>query len=158
MEQDQDQQQAEQPVQPEQPAAMPVHEFDRDTGEHIGQGFAYRDQMEPGRWIMPPNATQDEPPKPAEGEGVKRQGGAWAIFKRPAPAVPAPEPAIDPKVKRRAEINMRLDMIDRKSTRSVRESLIAQAAGKPVPAFAVKKLGDLEAEAALLRAELVGLA
>ena len=155
MEQDQEQQQAEQPVQPEQPAAMPVHEFDRDTGEHIGKGYAYRDPMEPGRWIMPPNATQDEPPKPAEGEGVKRQGGAWAIFKRPAPAVVQ---TVDPKVKRRAQINGQLDEIDRKSTRSVRESLIAQAAGKPVPAFAVKKLGDLEAEAALLRAELVGLA
>lgn len=156
---EQDQEQAQQDAQQDaQPAVLPVHEFDRETGEYIGQGFAYRDPMQAGRWIVPPNATQDEPPKPAEGEGIKREGEKWAVFTRPKPADPAPNQAAEPKVKRRAEINMRLEMIDRKSTRSVREWMLAQAAGKPAPAFVVKKLADMETEAAALRVELAGLA
>lgn len=133
-----------------------VYEFNAQTMVFQGEALAYRDPMEPGRWLAPQNSTEAAPPELAADEQAEQVAGAWVVRKKPAPVVDQ-APKVDPKEVRRVQIGTQLDELDRKAVRSLREALIAQSKGQPLPAFAVKKLGELEAEAAALRTELAAI-
>lgn len=139
------------PVQP-----VTVYTYSQETGEHTGESIARVDPLEPWRHLVPAGAVMDPPPAVVAGEEAARVGGAWV--KRAKLAKVEPEGVkLTPAQMRAAQINARLDAIDKASARSLRESLLAQKKGKEITAFAVTKLEGLETEAAALRVELAGL-
>lgn len=143
-----------------------LYHYHRETGELIGQSMADPDPMEPGRWLIPANATTLTPPAPGPGQFPAWNGADWVLRDLPQPAPePAPPPPQEPPpeptpyVPSRAEqIKVRLSMIDMASIRPARAVASSIAAGQTAPAFDAAKLASLETEAAALRAELAGLA
>lgn len=142
-----------------------LYHYHRETGELIGQSLADLDPMQPGRWLIPANATTLQPPAPGAGQFPAWNGADWVLRAVPqpvpAPAPPPQEPPPEPTpyVPSRAEgIRVRLSMIDKESIRPARAVAAALAAGKPAPEFDAAKLASIEAEATTLRAELAGLA
>lgn len=144
------------PPAPIYPQTITVHQCN-DSGVYVATIDAYMDPREPGRYLIPRGATDVAPPALAVGEEAAHIDGAWVKRKKLDP-VAAPADTMTPSQRRREQITQRLDAIDKASARSLRESLIEQSKGKALPAFAVKKLTDLEAEAVVLRAEMAGLA
>ena len=133
---------------------MQVHNYAED-GTYIGTSEATPDPLEAGRFLIPRTATTDAPPAPGAGQEVAMVGGVWV--KRAKLAKVDAGPQATPGQLRTAQINMRLEEIDKASARSLRESLVAQTKGQAVPAFAANKLANLETEAVALRLELVGI-
>lgn len=140
---------------PAAPAAADVWVYDQD-GALIGKDKAPPDPRQPGRFLLPGNATTDAPPAPGAGQEAARVGGAWVLRAKLAKVEPD-TPQATPGQLRASAINARLDAIDKASVRSLRESIAAQAKGQAVPAFAANKLATLETEAAALRLELAGI-
>lgn len=134
---------------------MQIHHYHQETGEYVGSSEADRDPLEPVRFLIPASATTDAPPAPGAGQFAAREGGAWVIKTRPAPA-PEPTPPSAAQI-RAGQIRARLAAIDAESIRAMRASVTARNGNKPVPQADAGKLDTLETEAAALRAELAGL-
>lgn len=132
---------------------MKAYQYDA-AGRYVGPVVCDASPLEPGRFLVPRNATETPPPEVGPGQYARHFAGQWLIENEPAPEPEAPEAAAD---RRRVEIRARLAGIDAESIRPAREISASLAAGQPAPAFAVSKLAALEAEAASLRAELAGL-
>lgn len=132
---------------------MEIHHYHQETGAYVGSGTADSDPMEPGRWLIPANATTEAPLIPAAHQFAAWNGSAWELRDKPPQQ---PEPA--PYVPTRAEvIRGRLAQIDAESIRPARAVAAALAAGQPAPAFDAAKLIELETEAEALRQELAAL-
>lgn len=130
-----------------------IYHYHPDTGALMGEGMADADPLEPGRFLIPANATTDAPPAPGAGQFVAWNGAAWELR-----AVPPPEPEPPPYVPSRADvIRGRLAQIDTESIRALRATVAASAHGRQVPQLDANKLDTLETEAAALRAEQSGL-
>lgn len=144
---------------PSEREPLPIWHIDRETGALLAPGLARPDPLDPDNWLVPASATSTAPPALAAGEEAAFVAGAWVKRKKPAPVVeqPAATPAPDPKVARKSEIRMRLDVIDRSSVRPLREALKALAEGKQPPAFVSNKIATLEGEAEQLRTELAAI-
>lgn len=72
-----------------------------DNGYYTGEKTCQLDPLESRQqgkeiWLLPANATWDEPLPEKEGYRVKFEGGAWTYEKIPEPQ-PAPEPTEDEK-------------------------------------------------------------
>lgn len=131
-------------------------------------------------WLMPPNATTVKPSK-KKGYAPVWDGKAWKqvedhrgekgwVDRKPVEikelgplpkgfSTKKPEPTPEELLaKRKQEILVELDRIDRASARSLRAILTAQAAGKEPAKADIDKLAGYENEALALRQELAGLA
>jgi hypothetical protein len=74
---------------------MKIHHYDQNTGEYLGEGVADADPLEPGRWLIPANATNVQPPEHVEGSTRHFLAGGWEYRDIPAPV---PEPVPEPYV------------------------------------------------------------
>ncbi len=153
-----------------------------DNGFYIGESVADEDQMNPGNFLLPRNASFKQPPPTKPGEAAKLVAGEWTVvadffgtvFWMPdrtkhvmqLRGTPLPEgasltePELTPEQKllvRKQELQDELAAIDADGARPAREIALAVAAGKAAPAVAVNKLKELEAQAEKLRAELASL-
>lgn len=72
---------------------MIAYGYDRFTGRYTGRVNAWADQMAPGEYILPANATFTEPPEVVEGKNRVWDGTSWSQVD--APVVPTP-PAVTP--------------------------------------------------------------
>lgn len=71
---------------------MKIHHYDQNTGEYLGEGVADADPLEQGRWLIPANATNVQPPEHVEGSTRHFVAGGWEYRDIPV-IVPEPEPA-----------------------------------------------------------------
>lgn len=116
------------------------------------------DVIRPAVYLIPAGAVTVQPPAPVAGKVRRWSGGKWALEDEPAPAPVPPVPT--EKEIRTAEIDMRLQGIDREAVRPLRAVLADLLAGKTpaaVAPFDKAKLATLETEAAKLRAERAAL-
>lgn len=65
---------------------MQIFHFDPTTGEYLGTSAADESPLEPGIYLIPAYATEDEPPAVAAGQRAVFDG-AWRVE-----AIPLPEP------------------------------------------------------------------
>lgn len=56
---------------------MEIYHLHRETGEFLGQGLADPSPREPGKWLIPANATTDAPPAEQAGHARVWASGAW---------------------------------------------------------------------------------
>lgn len=66
--------------------------FDRFSGEYTGTVNAWEDQLDPGNYLLPANATFLEPPEPLSGKYVSFNGTAWTQVDIPTPPAPPTPP------------------------------------------------------------------
>jgi hypothetical protein len=70
---------------------MNIFHYHPDTGIYLGQGKADESPLEPGVWLIPAHATEQEPPQPGEGEHAIWTDEGWDV--QPIPVTePEPEP------------------------------------------------------------------
>lgn len=116
------------------------------------------DVIRPAVYLIPAGAVTVQPPAPIAGKRRRWAGGKWLQEDEPAPAPVPPVPTA--KEIRTAEIEMRLQAIDREAVRPMRAVVADLLAGKTpaaVAAFDKSKLSALEVEAAALRSERAAL-
>ncbi len=65
--------------------------YNRDSGEYTGTVNAWEDQLTPGTYLLPANATFTEPHQSTQGTIRKWNGTAWTLQDAPPPA-PTPDP------------------------------------------------------------------
>lgn len=56
---------------------MEIYNYHAETKEYTGQGFADPSPLEPGKWLIPANATTVMPPSPLPGKVRCFDGTAW---------------------------------------------------------------------------------
>ena len=74
---------------------MNIYHFNPETGAFLGVGTADPSPLEEGVWLIPAHATAEQPPTPTEGQQAVFVAGAWQL--QEIPAVPEPEPEIEPQ-------------------------------------------------------------
>lgn len=57
---------------------MNVYHYDAETGEFVGATIAQEDPKDPGKYLVPANATVDAPPAPAENQSAVFRNGTWS--------------------------------------------------------------------------------
>lgn len=57
---------------------VPVYCYD-DTGRYTSWEYADPDPLEPGKYLLPPNATLTPPPDWSKGEVARWDGERWAV-------------------------------------------------------------------------------
>jgi len=56
---------------------MKVFNFNKETGEYIGEEEAEKNPLEPGKYLIPAAATTEPPPKAGTKEAVRFNGQGW---------------------------------------------------------------------------------
>ena len=69
---------------------MNSYGYDRDSGEYTGPVKAWESPLEPGVYLLPANATFEQPPAPLEGSFRKWNGSAWVYELIPVAPTPPP--------------------------------------------------------------------
>jgi hypothetical protein len=70
---------------------MKIYHFHPDTKQLLGAHVADPSPLEPGKWLIPANATSEEPPAALDGKTRQFVGGSWSYHDIPQ-EVPEPEP------------------------------------------------------------------
>lgn len=55
------------------------YHYNPDTGEHVGRGDADPDPLVDKNWLVPANATLEEPPEATTGKAAVFVGGQWEL-------------------------------------------------------------------------------
>lgn len=58
---------------------MKIYNYDRETGEYLGSGFADPNPVREDAWLVPANATNEAPPTVATGQAAVFENGAWVV-------------------------------------------------------------------------------
>lgn len=57
---------------------MDIWNYDRATGELIGQSVADPNPLEPGNWLLPAHSTATAPPERQAGQAIVFAGSSWS--------------------------------------------------------------------------------
>jgi len=71
---------------------MKIFLFNPESGFYLGEDFADEAPMEPGTFVIPPDATTIAPPRPGPGQVAVFNTGTrrWEVLDRPTAALPVP--------------------------------------------------------------------
>lgn len=70
---------------------MKIYHYHPRTGEYLGVGEADESPLEKGKYLIPANATTEEPPALNKGEVAKRKDNTWIKEIMPEPIEPKTE-------------------------------------------------------------------
>ena len=62
---------------------MKIYNFDAESRAFISEGRADESPLEPGVYLLPANATFEEPPKTQTGQGAFWDGVKWVVMEVP---------------------------------------------------------------------------
>jgi hypothetical protein len=138
---------------------MKIYLYDKER-RLFAEDVAERDPVNPERWLIPADATTVVPP--AELAGYRRVFdavlNAWNQELIPVTAADAPAAEKTPAQKRKEEIILQMDVLDKSSIRAMRAILAAQnTLGAVVDPADVQRVKDVDANVKLLRDELKAL-
>ena len=76
---------------------MNIYHYDPATSVYLGIGQADESPLEPGVWLIPTDASTEEPPKFGDSEQAVWTGDGWLLQPIPEPEPdPEPEPELPP--------------------------------------------------------------
>lgn len=127
---------------------MKIYHYNHETQELIGEGIADESPLEPGVFLIPAHATEQEPPVPMAGQTRHYEMGVWAYKLVPVPPEPPVPTAAEIKAADNAKIQGKIAAIEAKQGRALREAALNRAG-------ALARLETVDAQIAALRAQLV---
>ena len=140
-----------------------VYSFDYDGGLYLGPVTLTdgdRSPLEPHVFLVPGNCAESAPPAPSDAQTVHWDGKAWSLRDIPTTIPEAPP---EPHIPTVQEQLAQLDAANALTQRNLRETILLMAeAFKQVTGVVidlgsfpvVKKVQDIEAQAAAVRAQL----
>ena len=74
---------------------MQIYHYHPNTFEYVGSSVADPDPLDPGRWLIPRNATAQAPPTPGEGFKAVWTVAGWTVVSSSTPEPEEPIQTID---------------------------------------------------------------